>query len=550
MLFPNILSFSILANSACATTIFSEAFKAQGLLGSHFGVPGIPASFDYVIIGGGTAGLTVARRLVVNASITVAVIEAGDFYQFANGNLSEIPAYASSFTGNNPTAKNPYLDCYKFHPADNSKRPQNSSAKYNVSDWSTSGGPAHVGYSSWVNPISSWLNVGFKEMGIKELTSLLSGNLMGWAYIALELNPTTQTRSSSEEFLSDALEKTTNLMLYKNTLAKKITFKNGVGTGVVVESGGLSYNLTANREVILSAGVLRSPQLLMVSGIGPKDAIQAQGIEVIADRPGVGQNMYDNVLVGPTYEVDVVTHNSLANPNFTAQAVAQYQKDRTGMLTNVGGDIAGFERLSPPDISNATYQALTSTYPSDWPHIEYLILDAYFGAGTDSTVGLGNGKQYVAASVGIVSTFSRGNITISSPDTAKNPVISPNWLLDPRDQDIAIAAFKRGRKLFSTTAMKPIVVQEAFPGANITSDAQILEIVKATANSVYNGAGTNKMGKFDDPLAVVDSKFKVIGVKGLRVVDASVFPFLPPGQPSATVYALAEKIADCILGGS
>lgn len=197
--------------------------------------------------------------------------------------------------------------------------------------------------------------------------------------------------------------------------------------------------------------------------------------------------------------------------------------------------LAGFERLSPPDISNATYQALTSTYPSDWPHIEYLILDAYFGAGTDSTVGLGNGKQYVAASVGIVSTFSRGNITISSPDTAKNPVISPNWLLDPRDQDIAIAAFKRGRKLFSTTAMKPIVVQEAFPGANITLDAQILEVVKATANSVYNGAGTNKMGKVDDPLAVVDSTFKVIGVKGLRVVDASVFPFLPPGQPSATV---------------
>ncbi|KAH6662818.1 versicolorin B synthase [Halenospora varia] len=616
MFFLTILSFGILANIAYATTIFSEAFKAQGLLGSHFGVPGIPASFDYVIIGGGTAGLTVARRLAANASITVAVIEAGDFYQFANGNLSEIPAYASSFTGNNPIAKNPYLDwymytepqpqlgnqvflydsgkviggtsgrnflwqirgtvgtfdkwaaevgddsykfnkilpyfqkSYKFHPADNSKRPQNASAKYNVSDWSSSGGPAHVGYSSWVNPISSWLNVGFKEMGIKELTSLLSGNLMGWAYIALELNPTTQTRSSSEEFLSDALEKTTNLILYKNTLAKKITFKNGVATGVVVESGGLSYNLTANKEVILSAGVLRSPQLLMVSGIGPKAAIKAQGIEVLADRPGVGQNMYDNVLVGPTYEVDVVTHNSLANPNYTAQAVAQYQKDRTGILTNVGGDIAGFERLSPPDISNATYQALTSTYPSDWPHIEYLILDAYFGAGTDSTVGLGNGKQYVAASVGIVSTFSRGNITISSPDTAKNPVISPNWLLDPRDQDIAIAAFKRGRKLFSTTAMKPIVVQEAFPGANITSDAQILEVVKATANSVYNGAGTNKMGKVDDPLAVVDSTFKVIGVKGLRVVDASVFPFLPPGQPSATVYALAEKIADCILGGS
>lgn len=183
----------------------------------------------------------------------------------------------------------------------------------------------------------------------------------------------------------------------------------------------------------------------------------------------------------------------------------------------------------------ATYKSLQTDFPPDWPDIEYLILDAYFGTGADSSIIAGIGQQYAAASVGLVATFSRGNVTINSTDTAVNPVINPNWLSDPRDQDIAIAAFRRGRQLFSTKAIKPIVKGEAFPGVNVTTDAQILDVIKQTTNSVYNAAGTNQMGKVDDPMAVVDSSGRVIGVKGLRVVDASIFPFLPPGQPSATI---------------
>lgn len=183
----------------------------------------------------------------------------------------------------------------------------------------------------------------------------------------------------------------------------------------------------------------------------------------------------------------------------------------------------------------STYQSLRATFPEDWPDIEYLVLDAYFGAGTDSSIIAGNGQQYVAASVGLVATFSRGNVTINSTDTAANPVINPNWLSDPRDQDIAIAAFRRGRQLFSANTLKRIVKAEAFPGTNVTTDAQILDIIRRTTNSVYNAAGTNAMGRSDSPMAVVDSKGRVIGAKGLRVVDASIFPFLPPGQPAATV---------------
>ena len=190
----------------------------------------------------------------------------------------------------------------------------------------------------------------------------------------------------------------------------------------------------------------------------------------------------------------------------------------------------------------STYQALQDNFPGDWPHIEYLVLDSYFGTGSGSTLGADPSKQYVAASVGLVAIFSRGNVTINSNDTSINPVVSPNWLSDPRDQDIAIAAFRRGRQLFSTNAIKPIVVAEAYPGANITTDEQIWAVIQQSANSVYNSAGTNKMGKVDDEMAVVDSR----GVSSLRVIDASIFPFLPPGQPSATVCELSFDLARSI----
>jgi choline dehydrogenase/5'-oxoaverantin cyclase/versicolorin B synthase len=205
------------------------------------------------------------------------------------------------------------------------------------------------------------------------------------------------------------------------------------------------------------------------------------------------------------------------------------------MLTNVGGDVAGFERVTPGCVSNSTYNSILASFPMDWPNLQYLVLDAYFGTGNDSSIGLTDGKQYVAASVGLVSTFSRGNVSIRSADTVINPVISPNWLSDPRDMELAIVAFKRGRALFATDALQAVAGDEAFPGQDVQSDDQIREVIRASANSVYNAAGTNRMGKVDDKLAVVDSKARVIGVDGLRVVDASAFPFLPPGQPQATV---------------
>ncbi|KAL8754256.1 MAG: hypothetical protein Q9184_005170 [Pyrenodesmia sp. 2 TL-2023] len=612
--------------------LYSESLLSTNLLGSHFGVPGIPATYDYVIVGGGTAGLTLARRLAANASVTVAVIEAGGLYETDNGNFSQIPAFATYWIPDGPP-RNPLVDWYqqtepqlqerpwevgvrgiyygisvwlkatasrecasptdmldfelsgsrgsyrrwadqvgdasyefdnflpyfqksvKFTPP-SPNRPANSTVKLDPASTRVEGGPLEIGFPAWVNGISSWIARSLDSLNVPELPGLLSGNILGWSYVTETIVTSTQTRSSSESsYLREALAQTTNLQIYKSTLATKVVFDASKrATGVAVDTGGYQYQINAGKEVILSAGAFRSPQLLLVSGVGPKETLAQQGITLLADRPGVGQNMMDHILFGTVYPVNLVTHSQLTtDPAFLARSIADYNQHRTGILTNCGGDLLGttthlvrnsFEKLNQNAISAQTRKDLDSTFGADWPDIELLFFDGNLvGAPTDT-------RNYVSSLAGIVAPFSRGNVTINSTDTARNPIINPNWLLDPRDQEIAVAGFKRARQIFQTESIRPILLgEEDFPGANVTSDEDILAVIRKTANSIDHAAGSCAMGKVGDRDAVVDSRARVIGVEGLRVVDASAFPLLPPGHPQATVYALAEKIADDILNG-
>ena len=136
----------------------------------------------------------------------------------------------------------------------------------------------------------------------------------------------------------------------------------------------------------------------------------------------------------------------------------------------------------------------------------------------------------------VANPFSRGNVTIASKDTADRPIVSPNWLLDPRDQELAVAGFKVARQVFTSPGASGIVLgDEVFPGLNVSSDAQILDLIQRSAAASYHASATCAMGKAEDENAVLDSKARVIGVDKLRVVDASAFPVLPPGHPASTV---------------
>jgi choline dehydrogenase-like flavoprotein len=421
------------------------------------------------------------------------------------------------------------------------------------------------------------------ELGLQPTRGSISGELIGYAYTANSIDRETQTRSSSEtSFLRLALEKTTNLNVYKSTLAKKILFNGSRATGVAVDTAGVQYVLSAAKEVIVSAGAvslhyilrygfsymsqLRSPQILMVSGVGPKEKLESLAIPVVADRPGVGQNMQvscprilisnfllihlkDHVLFGASYEVSLETHSRIADPLYAVAQVGAYLTNRTGALTNTGTELLGWEKLPQKyhaKLSNETQRELDKL-PKDWPDLELIFPDGYGGDFQEFGAAPQDGKNYASVGVGLQSLFSRGNVTIKSPDSADHPIINPNLLGDPRDVDLAVQAVHRIREIAATKALNKVIIgKESYPGETVRSDADIKAWLQKAANTIYHASSTNKMGRADDKLAVVDSEAKVIGVQGLRVVDASAFPFLPPGHPQSLVYALAEKIAEAI----
>lgn len=225
----------------------------------------------------------------------------------------------------------------------------------------------------------------------------------------------------------------------------------------------------------------------------------------------------------------------MAHPEFALKQISDYQTTRTGQLTNCGGDVLGFARF-PEGTLNETLRAELDAFSPDWPDYEHLFLDGYFGYANDISDGPTDGLNYVSSSTALTNPFSRGTVTINSTNTNDHPVVNPNWLSDPRDQEVAVAAFARARAVFTNNATSPIVIgEEAFPGLNVSSYDEVLAHIALSAQASFHSSCTCAMGKSDDPYAVLDSEARVYGVTGLRVVDASAFPVLPPGHPTATV---------------
>ena len=425
------------------------------------------------------------------------------------------------------------------------------------------GGPLEVSFSNYADAFGTWAQKGFTAVGMQLRDSLNAGVLNGSAYSTLTIDPRNAYRSSSESsFLQAALQNGTAPMIYKNSLAQKILFNGTTATGVLVTTAGpygippLNYTLTARKEVIVSAGTFQSPQLLMVSGIGPQATLQQYGIQVLKNLAGVGQNMWDHVLFGPNRRVNVLTASaSLNSPVAAAKLAAQFRTNGSGALAAFGAGYYGWEDLPQPYRSNLSSAAIAAlaTFPSDWPELEWLPISAYLGYQTNrQTEDPRDGYNYATINPGLISPLSRGNVTISSADMTDPPILNPNWLTDPTDQELAVQSFKRAREIFSVLAQYNVTVgtAEYLPGLNVTSDADILTFIQNSFMTIYHAAATCKMGSANDSMAVIDSQARVYGTQNLRVVDASSFPFLPPGHPQSTVYALAEKIAADILGAS
>ncbi|KAL4881115.1 hypothetical protein BJY04DRAFT_228017 [Aspergillus karnatakaensis] len=566
--------------------------------------------YDYVVVGGGTAGVTLAVRLA-SASHKVALIEAGEYYE-DSWPLASIPAADVIPVGSDPEARfgadwgfvttpqegaggrrvhfargrclggsptkesmdlwaesvndtsytlDNTLPFYKrtvqFTTPNGTSRAENASVQYRANSFDEAGGPLQVSYANYGQAFSTWMKRGMAAIGMSESSDFNNGELSGYQFCASTIRSEDQSRSSSQAaFIEKGKSLPEHLTLKANHLAKRILFdeqKNAIGVEVANALGFLS-NLTASKEVIVSAGAFQSPQLLMVSGIGPADQLAEHDIDIISNLPGVGQNLWDHPFFGPSYRVNVETFTRLANDFiYLAARFVDYTIRHTGPLTNPVADFLAWEKIPSPHrsaFSPETEKELAG-FPADWPEAEYISGAGYLGPFSNLlTTQPRDGHQYGSILGVLITPTSRGNITLASADTADAPLINPNWLATESDQQLAVAMFRRIREAFTSEGMSPVVIgEEYYPGLGVQSDEEILEFVRANVMTLWHPGCTCKMGTKGDGMAVVDSRARVFGVQRLRVVDASAFPFLPPGHPQSSVYMLAEKIAEDIIRG-
>lgn len=243
-----------------------------------------------------------------------------------------------------------------------------------------------VAYTNYVSSLSTLFKSAIEKLGIKSINGFNSGEILGNSYCSSTINPADQTRSTSAAYIDSALN-LSNLKVYTQTLAQKIHFNtNKTATGVQVQSLGIDYTIHASKEVILSAGAFQSPQLLMVSGVGPADTLNGLGIDIVKNIPGVGQNMWDHILFGPSFEVNIDTLSSvLKNPVNLAAAVLEYATNATGALSSPVADFIGWEKLPTKYRANFSQSTIDdlARFPSDWPEVEVSSLSNSTG-GTNS----------------------------------------------------------------------------------------------------------------------------------------------------------------------
>jgi len=431
---------------------------------------------------------------------------------------------------------------FNFTPPDAQYRAQNASANYTVSTYDVPGGPVHLSFPKYAQPLTSYGPAAYAAAGFKANDGFLNGALVGYSYWPFTLRPNDSTRSSTEVgFLSPTAARTT-MRVYQSSMVRNILFdSNKRATGVNVTIAGIKpFTISARKEVIVSNGFVHSPQLLMVSGIGPRAHLEKFNISVISDLPGVGQNLRDTPNVGGiTHSMNVPSSNAFTRDPATFHAANEmYLTNGSGPLSSPSSDFAGwdiFPAKYTANMSQVTKDFLASL-PSDWPNVEYVLnanarpLSDGSSPGNTGTIGCL-----------LTSTSSTGNITLRSASNDVAPALNVGWLNTPEDREIAVASYRRAREIASHVA---VFGAELTPGANVTSDAQILEYIQTKGlTSIHHGASTCAMGKSAKAGAVVDSKARVFGVKGLRVIDTSSLPFSAPGHTQGVTYAHAEKLA-------
>ena len=366
------------------------------------------------------------------------------------------------------------------------------------------------------------------EAGIPRVDDFNTGSNEGISYF--QVNQKNGRRwSSARGFLKPALSRP-NLKVETHAHATRILFEGKRAVGVEFMQNGSLRQVLARQEVVLSAGAVASPKILQLSGIGDGALLQQHGVDVIHHLPGVGENLQDHLQLRPVYKVQGVRtlnedYRSLVKKGHMA---LEYALFRRGPLTMAPSQLGAFTR------SSAEYAT-----PNLQFHVQPLSLDRF---GEDP-----HPFPAFTASVCNLRPTSRGSVRIRSRDTDEAPVIRPNYLSTPEDQRVAVDALRLVRQVVSMPALRKYRPEEYKPGASLTTDDELLHGAREIGTTIFHPVGTAKMGIESDPMAVTDARLRVRGVENLRVIDASVMPAITSGNTNSPTLMIAEKGATMIL---
>ncbi len=527
-------------------------------------------TFDYVIVGAGSAGCVLADRLSADGTNRVLLIEYGgadrSIYIQMPSALS-IPMNMPKYNWFYHTEPEPYLDGRRMHtprgkvlggsssinglvyirgnPLDFERWAEEGAAGWSYRDvlpyfkraerraeggdeYRGASGKLQTSYGSAANPLhGAWLAAA-EQAGYPRTQDVNGFQQEGFGRMDMTVGAGRRC-SAARAYLHPAMQRR-NLKVLTEALATRVLFDGRRARALAYSQGGRAHRVNVGKELILSGGPINSPQLLKLSGVGPAAELRAHGIEVVHDLPGVGENLQDHLefyfQVACTQPITLYSSIKWWN---RALIGARWILRKDGLGATNHFETCGFIR-SRPGIA--------------YPDIQYHFLPmavAYDG----STLAQEHGFQ---AHVGPMRSKSRGWVRLASSDPFEKPKIQFNYLSDPDDWIEMRACVRLTRELFAQPAFDRYRGREIQPGADVQTDEQIDAFVRAKVESAYHPSCSCKMGRREDPWAVVDPQTRVIGLEGLRVVDSSIMPSVTTGNLNAPTIMLAEKAADHILG--
>jgi choline dehydrogenase-like flavoprotein len=529
--------------------------------------------FDYVIAGGGSAGSALAARLSEDPDVTVCLLEAGRdgrdmIIRAPLAVITMLPGYGKLNNWAFETVPQPGLNgrrgyqprgralggssainamlYVRGHPSD-----YDGWAADGCTGWSWSdvlpyflksernergadalhgaAGPLHVSEQQTVRPVSNAFVDACAEMQIRRNPDFNGPDQEGAGLYQVtqfhEAGREGERCSAAAAYLHPVMNRP-NLQVITRALATRVLFESRRANGIAYRQGGAERTVGARREVILCGGAFNSPQLLLLSGIGPAAELNAQGVEVRHDLPGVGKNLQDHVdfiLGWKTRDTDVLGIGPVGTAKLLRDII-RWRRDGTGIIASPGAEAGAFLK-SDPSLERPDLQL----------HFVAALVD-------DHSRKLHMGYGY-SCHVCVLRPFSRGEVTLSSDDPAAPPRIDPRFLSDERDAALLLKGAKMTREILAAPTLAPFRLREVYLDG-VTDDGELMEHIRSRADTVYHPAGTCKMGV--DDMAVVDPRLRVHGIDGLRVVDISIMPKLIGGNTNAPAMMIAEKAADMI----